>query len=155
MEIYFNKICPMIFSLLSIMVNSGFFPLFCPKSHSIWLHARQICHHHQHIHYKDSHNPEQAENLLPKEPALLVLHPFEKEISKWVDGRLARKAIINGLVILVRFEPEFVRVRKEQQAEEQKQDDEAERGSHTTFLPRRDTKEVIYDLRGPLWLEIH
>ena len=93
-------------------------------------------HHHQHICRKDCGNTNQTEYLLPENPSLLVLHPFEKEISKGVNGGFSSKAIINGLVVFVRFEPEFVRVRKEQQAEKEKDEDEAERRLHKSFLPR-------------------
>ena len=57
-----------------------------------------------------------------------VLHPLEEEILEGVERGFAGKAIINILVILVCFEPEFVRVRKEQQAEEQEDDDKSEGG---------------------------
>ena len=75
---------------------------------------------------------------MPKKPTLFVLNPLEEEIPEWVDGRLTCKAIINGLVVLVRFEPELVRVRKEQQAEEQEEDDKSERGlGHDSYLSLR------------------
>jgi hypothetical protein len=63
---------------------------------------------------------------LPEHPSLLVLHPLEEEIPERVNGGLAGKAIINGLVVFVRFEPEFAGVGKEQQTEEQEGDDKSE-----------------------------
>ena len=65
---------------------------------------------------------------MPENPALLVFHPLEEAFPERIDRRLARKAIINGLVIFVRFEPEFVGVGEEEQAEQQEEDDEAEGG---------------------------
>jgi len=74
---------------------------------------------------------------LPENPALLIFHPPEEEIPEWVERRFVRKAIINGLVVFVRFEPEFIGVGEEEQAEEQKDDDKSERGLHVPFLPQR------------------
>ena len=88
----------------------------------------EVCYDYQSICHKDCQSSEYAENLLPEHPALLVLHPLEKEIPERIDRRLAGKAIINGLVIFVCFEPEFVSVGKEDQAEEQEEDDKAEGG---------------------------
>jgi hypothetical protein len=51
---------------------------------------------------------------------LLIFDPLQNELPEWIDRGLAGQAIINVLVILVRFEPKLVRVAKEQQAEEQK-----------------------------------
>jgi hypothetical protein len=59
-------------------------------------------------------------------PSFSVFQPLEEEILERVKGRLAGKAIINDLIIRVRFGLEFVRVRKEQQAEEQEDDDKSE-----------------------------
>jgi hypothetical protein len=64
---------------------------------------------------------------LPQHPALLVFHPFEEEFSEGVYRRFTGEAIINVLVIRIRFEPEFVGVEKEQQAEKQENDDKSER----------------------------
>jgi len=61
-------------------------------------------------------------------PAFAVFQPPEEEILERVQGRLSSKAIINGLVIFVRFEPEFVGVGKEEQAEDQEDDDKSEGG---------------------------
>ena len=65
---------------------------------------------------------------MPKNPTLLVFHPLEEEIPEGIWGALAGKAIIQFLIILLRFEPEFIRVRKEHQAEEQEEDDKSEGG---------------------------
>ena len=67
-----------------------------------------------------------------------MCQPLEEEIPERIERRLARKAIINGLVVLVRFEPEFVRVGKEQQTEQQEENGKSEGGlGHKAFLPRR------------------
>lgn len=63
------------------------------------------CHYYQHIRCKDCHNAEQAENLLPENPALLVFHPPEEEILEGIGSPLIGEAIIKVLVVLVRFEP--------------------------------------------------
>jgi hypothetical protein len=55
---------------------------------------------------------------LPQHPAILVFHSVQKESPEWIDRRFTGEAIINVLVIFVGFEPEFVRIAKEQQAEE-------------------------------------
>jgi hypothetical protein len=102
----------------------------------------EVCHDYQNVCNEDCQYSKHAENLLPEDPSLFVFHPSEEEISERIDRRLARKAIINGLVIFVRFEPEFVGVGKEDQAEEQEEQDKSQGGlGHTTFLPQRCTKE--------------
>ncbi len=58
---------------------------------------------------------------------MLVFHSLEEEFPERIDRWLARKAIINGLVIFVRFEPEFIGVREEDQTENEEEDDEAKR----------------------------
>jgi hypothetical protein len=82
-----------------------------------------VCHHHQNICRDDGDQPEQAKALLPEFPELSIFHALEEKLPEWVDRRLAGKAIINVLVILIRFEPELIRVAKEQQAEKQKDED--------------------------------
>ena len=67
-------------------------------------------------------------------PAFAVFQPLEEEILERVKGRLSSKAIINGLVIFVRFEPEFVGVVKGQQAEDQEDDDKSEGGLDHIFF---------------------
>ena len=74
---------------------------------------------------------------MPENPSLLVFEPFDEEISKGIDRRLTGKAIIKGLVILVRFEPEFVCVREEYSAKKKKEENEAKRGlGHNRFWCR-------------------
>jgi hypothetical protein len=80
-----------------------------------------ICHHYQNIRCDDGDKSEQTEPFLPDFPALSIFHPFEKKLLERVYRRLAGKAIINVLVILVSSKPELIRVAKEQQAEEQKE----------------------------------
>ena len=65
---------------------------------------------------------------MPEYPTLLVFHPLEEEILEGVGSPLIGEAIINVLVVCVRFEPEFVRVRKEQQAEEKEEEDKSKGG---------------------------
>ena len=65
---------------------------------------------------------------MPENPTPLVFEPLEKEILERVGCLLIGKAIIKVLIIRLRFEPEFVRVRKEQSAKEQEDKDEAEGG---------------------------
>ena len=96
----------------------------CPRNDELF----NICHHHQHIRGKNGDQPEQAEALLPEHPAFFLFHPSQKELTERIDRRLARKAIINVLIILVRFEPELIRITKEQQAEEQEDDDKSQGG---------------------------
>ena len=62
---------------------------------------------------------------MPEDPTLLIFHPLEEAFLEGIERRLAGQAIINVLVVRVRFEPEFVGVRKEQQAEEQEDDDKS------------------------------
>jgi hypothetical protein len=72
-----------------------------------------ISHYDQNVRDQYSDKSEKAENLLPEDPAPFVLHPFEEEIPERIERRLACKAIINGLVIFVRFEPQFIGVGEE------------------------------------------
>ena len=88
----------------------------------------KISHHHQHICHQHRHDPQQTKHLLPEHPTLPILHALEEEILEGIERRLSRETIINVLVILVRFEPEFVGIGEEQQAEEQENDDKSERG---------------------------
>jgi hypothetical protein len=74
----------------------------------------------------DCHNSRQTEYLLPKQPVILVLHPLEKKLPERIDRGFPRKAIINVLVILIGFEPEFIGIGKEQQAKKQKDQDKSE-----------------------------
>jgi hypothetical protein len=101
---------------------------------------REVCHEYQYISYEDSNQAKETEHLLPQDPAPFVLHPLEEKTPERVDGGLARQAIINGLVVFVRFEPELVGVGKEEQAEQQEEDDKSERRPGHIFLPRRDKK---------------
>jgi hypothetical protein len=78
----------------------------------------QVRQNHQHICQKDRQNPKQAKRFLPKQPALLILHPLEKKFPEGIERRLAGEAIINVLVILICFEPKFIAIGKEEQAEE-------------------------------------
>jgi hypothetical protein len=50
---------------------------------------------------------------LPEDPTVFVFHPLQKELPEGINGRYLGKAIINVLVILFRFEPEFVAIREE------------------------------------------
>lgn len=72
-----------------------------------------ISHHHQHIRHKDCRNAEQAENLLPENPALFVFKPLEEEVFERIGSPLISEAVVKVLVVRVRFEPEFVRIREE------------------------------------------
>ena len=74
-----------------------------------------ICHHNHHICYNNRHKPNQAKNLLLRFPALSILQSPQKEILERI-GR-ACEAIINILIVRVRFEPQFVGIREEQQTE--------------------------------------
>src|SRR5687768_9036829 len=85
------------------------------------------CHHHQHMRCDNGNQPKQAERFLPEFPAPSVLHSFWKEPPERIDRRLPGKAIINVLIVFVRFEPELIGVAKEQRAEEQKDKDKARR----------------------------
>jgi hypothetical protein len=87
-----------------------------------------VRHYHQNIDCEYGDEPKQAEALLPELPAASILNPLEKKLFEGVDGRLAGKAIINVLVILVRFEPEFVGIAKEKQTAEQKNKDKSKGG---------------------------
>jgi hypothetical protein len=60
---------------------------------------------------------------LPEYPALFIFHPLAEEILHGDERRLARKAIINVLIVLVGFEPQFVGVGNEYKAEEQEKYD--------------------------------
>ena len=97
-----------------------------------------ICHHHQNVCAENCQNSKHAKDFLPKYPTFLILHSLEKEPPKRIYRRLMGKAIINVLVILIRFEPEFVRVGKEQQTENKEEDNEADRDlgeiSHLTAI---------------------
>ncbi|HKJ39403.1 MAG TPA: hypothetical protein VJ972_11550, partial [Anaerolineales bacterium] len=72
--------------------------------------------------------PDQAENLLPEKPTLLVFQPLEKEILERVGSSFVREAIIKVLIVCLRFEPELIRIREEQSTKEQEYEDEAKRG---------------------------
>jgi hypothetical protein len=74
----------------------------------------EVRHHYQHICRDDGDQSKQTETLLPEFPAFSILHALEKKTPEWIDRRLTSQAIINVLVILVRFEPEFVRIAKEE-----------------------------------------
>lgn len=103
-----------------------------------WLRAEQrcpcndglttICYDHQHIRRDDRDQPEQAEPFLPQDPAFFVFHPFQEKSSERVDGRLAREAIVNVLIILICFEPQLICIAEEEQAEQQKNNDKSQRG---------------------------
>lgn len=56
--------------------------------------------------------------------AIRLKEKFAEGVIRWLAG----EAIINVLVILVCFELQFVRIAKEQQAEEQKGADKSKRG---------------------------
>ena len=71
------------------------------------------CPNYQNVRTEDCQNSEQAKNLLLHFPAFAVFQPLEEEVLEGVQGRLSGKTIINGLVVFVRFEPEFVGVGKE------------------------------------------
>ena len=74
---------------------------------------------------------------MPEYPSLFVLHSLEEEFSERIERRLAVQAIINVLIVLIRFEPEFVGIRKKKQTEEQEDEDKSERGTsnqHSTPL---------------------
>ena len=72
-----------------------------------------ISHNHQNIRANHCHKSNQAENLLLHFPAFSIFQPFQKEILEWVRGFLVGQAVVNVLVIRVRFEPQFVGVREE------------------------------------------
>lgn len=105
---------------------------------SLFDYLLQICHHYQHICRKDSQNAKQTKYLLPKNPTLFILHLFEEEIFERVERRPAGKTIINVLIIRIRFEPEFITVRKEDQAKEQKDENESERRLSRYHLTTKD-----------------
>ena len=73
---------------------------------------------------------------MPELPARSIFHALKEKLAERIDRRFTRQAIINVPVILVRFEPEFIRVTKEQQAEEQKDKDKSERGRGTQIFTR-------------------
>lgn len=91
------------------------------------LYLLQVRQYHQRICQKHSQNPQYAEYLLPQYPTLLIFHSFQEELPERIQRRLAGEAIMNVLIILVRFEPELVAVREKQQAEEEKDQDKSER----------------------------
>ena len=62
---------------------------------------------------------------MPEKPSLLVLQPLEKEVLEGVGCSFICKTVIKILIILIRFEPEFVRVREEESTEEEEDEDEA------------------------------
>jgi hypothetical protein len=62
---------------------------------------------------------------LPEYPALFIFHPLSEEIPHRDERRLAGKAIINVLVVLVGFEPQFGGIGNEDKAEEQEEKDKA------------------------------
>ncbi len=64
----------------------------------------------QNIRRKNRQNSKQAENLLPENPTLLVFEPLKEEILEGIRCSFVREAIVKVLVVLVRFEPEFVGV---------------------------------------------
>ncbi|HEX6270014.1 MAG TPA: hypothetical protein VFZ43_07255 [Anaerolineales bacterium] len=80
----------------------------------------------QNIGYDDSNQSDHAKDLLPNFPSDPVLHSFEEEFSKWIERRAAGKAIVNVLVILIRLEPESVRVVKEYSAKQEKRKNKGE-----------------------------
>ena len=45
----------------------------------------EICHHHQNIRREDCEYSNQAEDLLPEDPTLLVLHPLEEEPREGIN----------------------------------------------------------------------
>jgi len=96
----------------------------CPRNDGLF----DVCHNHQNIRRDNSNQPKQAEYLLPEHPPVFVFHPLEEEFPERVERRLMGEAIINVLVVCVRFEPESVSVGKEQQAEEQKDENKSKRG---------------------------
>ena len=83
-------------------------------------------HHYQNVCDDDSDQSQYAEYLLPEYPSLLVFHSVEKKLPKWIERRLADKAIINVLVISVRLEPEFIGIVQEYHAKKEKSEDKRE-----------------------------
>ncbi len=78
--------------------------------------------------------PNALKTLLPKHPVLPIFHPLEKKLPEWIERRLAGKAIINVLIILVRFEPKLIGIGKKYQAKEQEDEDKSEgRMGHRIF----------------------
>ena len=61
---------------------------------------------------------------MPEYPILLILHSLQKKLAEWIERRLAGKAIINVLIVLVCFEPEFIGVVKEYPAKKEKSEKE-------------------------------
>jgi hypothetical protein len=86
----------------------------------------KVSHHNQNICANNSHKPNRAENLLLHFPAFAVFQPLEEEILEWVRGFLVGEAVVNVMIIRVRFEPQFVGIGKEQQAKEQEDEDKSE-----------------------------
>lgn len=77
------------------------------------------CHHHQNIRANHCHKSDHAKNLLLRFPALAVLQPFQKEILERIRRFLVGEAVVDVLIVRVRFEPQLEGVREEYQTEEE------------------------------------
>ena len=86
----------------------------------------QLHHNHEHIRHQHGRQSQRAEELLSQHPLFLVLQSFEEEIPERIGRIRPGQALIEFLVILVRSEPELVRVQEEHQAEQQEDKHEAE-----------------------------
>ncbi len=96
--------------------------------HSCTLWLGNISHHYQYIRADYCHKTEQTENLLLHFPSFAVFQPFQKEILEWVRGFLVGQAVVNVLIICVSFEPQFISVGEEDQAEKEEYEYKSEWG---------------------------
>ena len=84
-------------------------------------------HNHEHIRRQHRRQPKRAEYLLSQHPLLLILQSLEEKVPERIRRIRPGQALIKLLVILVRSEPEFVRVQEEHQAEQQEDEHKTER----------------------------